>query len=65
MAPGNPNRFSVKVARRPGGRLDVSAEYDDCRRAALRTGVPLREVVRLVEEVAREKLAGSPPRRSR
>jgi uncharacterized protein (TIGR00299 family) protein len=58
-------RISVKFARRPGGRLDVSAEYDDCRRAALRTGVPLREVVRVVEEVARGKVAGSPPKRSR
>jgi uncharacterized protein (TIGR00299 family) protein len=58
-------RISVKVARRPGGRLDVSAEYDECRRAALRTGTPLREVVRVVEEVARARVAGSPPERSR
>jgi uncharacterized protein (DUF111 family) len=49
-------RISVKVARRPGGRVDVSAEYDECRRAALRTGVPLREVVRVVEETARARL---------
>jgi len=58
-------RISVKIARRPGGRLDVSAEYDECRRAALRTGVPLREVVRLVEEVARSRVAESPRKRSR
>jgi uncharacterized protein (DUF111 family) len=50
-------RISVKLARRPGGRLDVSAEYDECRRAALRTGAPLREVVRVVEESARARLA--------
>jgi hypothetical protein len=49
-------RISVKVARRPGGSLDVSAEYDECRRAAQRKGVPLREVVRVVEEIARAKL---------
>ena len=49
-------RISVKVARRPGGRVDVSAEYEECRRAAERTGVPLREVVRVVEETARAKL---------
>jgi hypothetical protein len=49
-------RISVKVARRPGGRVDVSAEYDECRRAALRTGTPLREVVRVVEETARARL---------
>jgi len=58
-------RISVKIARRPGGRLDVSAEYDECRRAALRTGVPLREVVRVVEEVARSRVAESPRKRSR
>jgi uncharacterized protein (TIGR00299 family) protein len=50
-------RISVKVARRPGGNLDVSAEYEECRRAAVRTGVPLREVVRVVEDTARAKLA--------
>lgn len=50
-------RISVKLARRPGGGIDVSAEYDECRRAALRAGVPLREVVRVVEETARSRLA--------
>lgn len=56
-------RISVKVARRPGGQLDVSAEVDECRRAAVRTGTPLREVVRVVEEVARARLAaGRAPR---
>jgi uncharacterized protein (TIGR00299 family) protein len=49
-------RISVKIAKRPGGRVDVSAEYDECRKAAQRTGVPLREVVRVVEETARAKL---------
>jgi len=52
-------RISVKIARRPGGQLDVSAEVDECRRAALRTGTPLREVVRVVEEAARASLAGT------
>lgn len=50
-------RISVKFARRPGGQLDVSAEVDECRRAAVRTGTPLREVVRVVEETARARLA--------
>jgi len=49
-------RISVKIARRPGGRVDVSAEYDECRKAAEQKGVPLREVVRVVEETARAKL---------
>ena len=50
-------RISVKIARRPGGQLDVSAEVDECRVAAVRTGTPLREVVRAVEEAARSQLA--------
>jgi uncharacterized protein (DUF111 family) len=55
--------ISVKIARRPGGQLDVSAEVDECRLAAVRTGTPLREVVRVVEEAARARLAaGRSPR---
>ncbi|HVH04660.1 MAG TPA: nickel pincer cofactor biosynthesis protein LarC [Myxococcota bacterium] len=58
-------RISVKRAIRPGGTVDVSAEYDECRRAALRTGLPIREVVRVVEETARSHLALDSRRRSR
>ena len=58
-------RISVKIARRPGGQLDVSAEVDECRLAAVRTGTPLREVVRAVEEAARSQLAAGRTRRPR
>lgn len=47
----------VKIATAPSGRTEVSAEYDDCRRAARRTGAPLRDVVRAAEEAARAELA--------
>src|SRR5262245_38155321 len=50
-------RFGVIRVKRvfdPDGRPQVSAEVDDCRRAAVRAGVPLREVVRAAEEAARE-----------
>ena len=47
----------VKVVRGPEGGVEVSAEYDDCRRAALRSGAPLREVVRLAEAAARAELS--------
>ncbi len=46
----------VKVVRGLEGGVDLSAEYDDCRRAALRSGIALREVVRLAEAAARADL---------
>jgi uncharacterized protein (TIGR00299 family) protein len=46
----------VKVVRSPDGALEASAEYDDCKRAARRAGVPLREVVRAAETTARQEL---------
>jgi uncharacterized protein (TIGR00299 family) protein len=58
-------RISVKITKRPAGGVDVSAEYDECRRAARRTGVPIREVVRVVEETARSRLALDSRKRSR
>jgi len=45
----------VKRVFDPDGRPLVSAEVDDCRRAAVRAGVPLRDVVRAAEEAARER----------
>jgi uncharacterized protein (TIGR00299 family) protein len=48
-------RIAVKISRGERGRIDVSAEYDDCKRAARRCGVPLRDVVRAAEEAARRK----------
>jgi uncharacterized protein (TIGR00299 family) protein len=49
-------RISVKVVRDAAGRADVSAEYDDCKRAARRSGAALRDVVRAAEEAGRELL---------
>jgi len=49
-------RIRVKVARGEGGRVDVSAEYDDAKRMARAAGVPLREVVRSAEQIARRTL---------
>ncbi len=43
----------VKRVRDLDGIPRVSAEYDDCKKAARKAGVALREVVRAAEEVAR------------
>jgi uncharacterized protein (DUF111 family) len=50
-------RVRVKVSRGVDERNDVSAEYDDAKRVARAAGVPLREVVRSAEQIARRTLA--------
>ncbi len=42
----------VKIAQKPDGSASVSAEYDDCRRLALRHGVAITAVVRAAEAAA-------------
>jgi len=48
-------RIRVKVVRPAPGRVEVSPEYDDCKRAARKAGVALREVVRAAEAAARDR----------
>jgi uncharacterized protein (TIGR00299 family) protein len=44
----------VKRALREDGSPSYSAEYDDCKRAAARHSVPLRDVIREAEQMARD-----------
>ena len=46
-------RIRVKRVFDPDGRVHVSPEYDDCKAAAVRSGTPLREVLRVAEEAGR------------
>ncbi len=46
----------IKVVRGLDGRRDYSPEYDDCKRAARKQGVALREVVERVLQQARVEL---------
>jgi len=46
-------RIRVKQVSDLEGRTTASAEYDDCKRAATRHGVALRDVVRAAEDAAR------------
>jgi len=46
----------VKIKELEGKAIDVSPEYDDCRRIARQSGKDLREVMRLVADAARKDL---------
>jgi uncharacterized protein (TIGR00299 family) protein len=46
----------VKVKELDGKPVDVAPEYEDCRRISRETGIDLREVMRVVSEVARRDL---------
>lgn len=50
-------RIGVKVTEAPDGRLDFSAEYDDCKRAARKHKVALRDVIRAAERAAEASIA--------
>ena len=45
----------VKVITGPGGEVQYSPEYDDCKRAAKKSGTPLREIVRQLTDQARKE----------
>jgi len=47
---GRTYQASVKVSWLGGETLNVKAEYEDCKKIASRSGLPLREVARRIEE---------------
>ncbi|MFZ3060228.1 MAG: nickel pincer cofactor biosynthesis protein LarC [Candidatus Methanoperedens sp.] len=47
--------IAVKIARDMRGvLLNISAEFEDCKKTAQESGVPVREVIRIAEEKARQ-----------
>ena len=46
----------VKIKRFSGDILDVSPEYEDCRRIAVERNMPLQEVLRVIESESRQRL---------
>ena len=52
-------RCRVKVKELGGRAVDVSPEYEDCRRISIEKGIDLREVIRMVAEAARRELGVS------
>lgn len=56
----NSREFSigVKVARDLRGvLLNISAEFEDCKKAAHESGIPVRDIIRLAEEKARKSFS--------
>ncbi|VVB96600.1 Uncharacterised protein [uncultured archaeon] len=55
MINGRKFTVAVKIARDLRGvLLNISAEFDDCKRTAQESGIPVRDVIRLAEEKARK-----------
>ena len=46
-------RVIIKIKRFSGKILDVSPEYEDCRRIAVERDMPLQEVLRIIESESR------------
>ena len=50
--------IGIKVARDLRGvLLNISAEFEDCKKAAHESGIPIRDVIRLTEEEARKRFS--------
>jgi uncharacterized protein (TIGR00299 family) protein len=53
MLAGESFEVAVKIAQDKGGEiLHISAEYEDCRKVADKVGIPLKQIIRRVEEEA-------------
>ncbi len=50
-------RLRVKLARQQGRPVNIAPEYEDCRKAAAASGVPLKDVYAAAEEAARSLLS--------
>jgi uncharacterized protein (TIGR00299 family) protein len=50
-------RLRVKLARQQGRPVNIAPEYEDCRKAASASGVPLKDVYAAAEEAARSLLS--------
>lgn len=53
---GRKFRVRVKVSRERGKLFGISAEYEDAKKIAERTGLSLREVIGRIEEAARRRI---------
>ncbi|MCZ7402930.1 MAG: nickel pincer cofactor biosynthesis protein LarC [Candidatus Methanoperedens sp.] len=55
---GKEFQISVKVARDlRGALLNISAEFDECKKVSQESGIPVRDVIRVTEEEARKNFS--------
>ncbi|MDL5501864.1 MAG: DUF111 family protein, partial [Candidatus Methanoperedens sp.] len=55
---GKDFEIAVKIARDLRGvLLNISAEFEDCKRVSKESGIPVRDVIRLTGEEARKKFS--------
>jgi len=55
---GRDFQIAVKIARDlRGALLNISAEFDECKKASRDSGIPVRDVIRLTEEEARKNIS--------
>jgi len=51
---GKEFQITVKIARDLRGiLLNISAEFEDCKRVSQESGIPVRDIIRFAEEKAR------------
>lgn len=55
---GTVYRAAIKISRLEGRTLNIKPEFDDCRQIAKETGLPLRTVIKKVEDEARRSFLG-------
>jgi uncharacterized protein (DUF111 family) len=59
---GKEFEIAVKIARDLRGfLLNISAEFEDCKRVSKESGFPVRDIIRLTEEKARKKFSALNP----
>jgi uncharacterized protein (DUF111 family) len=55
---GRSYQVALKVNKFGGTILKAKPEYEDCRRVALETDVPLRDVIKMAEDAGRSDMGG-------
>lgn len=49
-------KVRVKISNAPDGTNRIVPEYEDCKRIAMETGIPLKEIIELAKKVVHSKL---------